>query len=142
MPRSAANWCRAGTWSPLPQPALKTIAEALDRYEADHKGADPASVEALVPQYLKAEALLYPYRRGPVAAPAAEGPEAEPPSYALAHEVPGLPTSRPLEAQYRVYLRPGNAWAGLSAVIDRQGHFEIIADDMVSRYEWHFQGKL
>ncbi len=76
-----------------------------------------------------------------MAALAAEGAQPEAPSYALAREIPGAGSNRAEEVRYRVYLRPGCAWASLTAVIDKDGRFEVIADDMVARFEWQFQSK-
>jgi hypothetical protein len=120
------------------QQDLATLAAALHRYEAEHPGAEPDSFEALVPAYLRPESLRYVYRNGPVAAAADEN---VPPSFALAKDMPGARERKIPESRILAYLRPGNAWAPLTAVIDKDGRFEVIAEDRVLRFEWQFEGK-
>jgi hypothetical protein len=120
------------------EPALKTITAALDRYKAEHAGANPKSIKDLAPNYLAAGALQYPSSYGPRAD--ATGSAAEP-SFGLATEMPGTRGNRSAADEYLIYLRPGYSWAPLTAVIDKQGQFRIVADDMVNAFEWQFSKK-
>jgi hypothetical protein len=122
-------------------PALKTISAALDQYAADHGGATPKSIEDLAPKYLKAGDLQYPEKYGPRTQDSVEGVAPAAPSYALAVEIPDVRSNRPALPEYRAYLRPGHAWAALTAVVDKSGQVEIVSDDSVNRFEWQFHEK-
>jgi hypothetical protein len=117
---------------------LQAIGKALDAYAADHGGAEPPSIADLAPKYLEASRLYYAHRHGPgVAGPLADagGPDAEAPSYTLAKRpVPRDTKPRPASA-LRAYLRPGNAWAPLTAVLDKGGTARVSYEDEVREFE-------
>ena len=113
---------------------LRAIAGALDAYAADHNGAKPASLQDLVPAYLQADRLDYPYRRGPVASSPAPGAE-EPPAFALAQEPPPTDTKERRPMRIVAYLRPGNAWAPITVVLEQGGNVRITGEDIVKSFE-------
>lgn len=117
---------------------LQAIGKALEAYKADHNGTGPASVEELVPKYLDAGRLWYACRNGPVAAPppspVAEGaPQLS--SYALAKELPTASEKKRPESRIVAYLRPGNAWAAMTVILDSDGRCPIVGEDAVRRFE-------
>jgi len=113
---------------------LRAIAGALDAYAADHDGARPESLQELVPAYLRADRLDYPYRRGPVASSPAPGAE-EPPAFALAKEPPPADTKQRRPTRIVAYLRPGNAWAPMTVVLEQGGNVRITGEDLVKPFE-------
>jgi len=113
---------------------LRAIAGALDAYAADHNGARPASLQDLVPAYLQADRLDYPYRRGPVASsPAADA--RDPAAFALAQEPPPTDTKERRPTRIVAYLRPGNAWAPITVVLEQGGNVRITGEDVVKSFE-------
>ncbi|HUU31686.1 MAG TPA: hypothetical protein VMY69_06265 [Phycisphaerae bacterium] len=123
---------------------LRAIAGALDAYAADHNGARPASLQDLVPAYLQADRLDYPYRRGPArlgvaaASPVASSPAAdarEPAAFALAKEPPPTDTRERRPTRIVAYLRPGNAWAPITVVLEQGGNVRITGEDIVKSFE-------
>jgi len=120
---------------------LQAIGQALEGYASDHGGKRPESPADLVPKYLAARRLYYAYRCGPdVADPPAEttGEGAEEPSYALVKQQPPRPhakkTQRP-EPRLLAYLRPGHAWAPLTAVLETDGRAHVAGEDEVRAFE-------
>ena len=143
-------------------PDLQVIAKALTAYAADHGGARPKSIEELAPQYLDAACLYYAYRNGPVMSekpaegknepgevptakaegmPAPAAPAGPPPSYAIVKETPGTAGVKKLPTAVLAYLRPGNAWAPLTAVIDENGQCRVVSEDNVRTFERQFETK-
>jgi hypothetical protein len=132
---------------------LQAVAKALAKYAADHGNARPKSIEELTPQYLDAGRLYYAYRSGPVASETgaggskdavqpdgakADGPA---PSYALVKEVPGTAGIKKSPTDIMAYLRPGNAWAPLTAAVDESGQCRVISEDNVRSFEQQFEKK-
>lgn len=128
-----------GQLADLVREDLVAIGQALQRYAADHNGAQPKDLEELVPQYLDAGRLYYAWRNGPFKsdppAAGADGKPAEPPSYALAREPPVAPGRKVIENRFVAYLRPGHAWAPLTGVLEKDGKVQVISEDMVGRFE-------
>jgi hypothetical protein len=123
-------------------PSLTVLGDALARHTAAHGGDWPTSLDVLVEEgLLKPETLQYAYRGGPVAAEPKAGTTPDTGSFALARQFPGVHSRGTSDTRYAVYLRPGNAWAGLTAVIDKDGTIEVVADDAVQPFEWQFQQK-
>jgi len=126
-------------------PDLQAIAKALTAYSADHGGARPKSITELVPQYLDASSLYYEYRNGPVASEKKvetkpDSAEAAPaPSYALVKETPGTAGIKKLPTAVLAYLRPGNAWAPLTVVVEENGECRVVSEDNVRLFERQFE---
>ena len=143
---------------------LQAIAQALGAYAAEHGGARPAAIEALVPTYLAPARLYFAYRRGPAsveppqpvaesggegaAAPASSGPgpgtgqgATEPPSYALVRQLPGSANTKRSPADIVAYLRPGNAWAPLTVIVEESGRGQVVSDDAVRTFERRLEAK-
>lgn len=121
---------------------LEAIGKALDAYAADHDGAEPAALGDLAPKYLEAARLYYVYRHGPAEAPppaaaVAEAP-AEAPSYAIARIRLAPDAKKRPETRLRAYLRPGLAWAPLTAVLGKDGKAHVAGDDEVRLFEKQF----
>jgi hypothetical protein len=119
-------------------PDLQALGSALAAYEADHGGARPATLADLVPKYVETARLYCAYRNGPAAAPppAALAKEGEAPSYVLAREPPLPPdVKRRGETRLLIYLRPGCAWAPLTAVLEKDGRCHVTGDDIVRTFE-------
>jgi hypothetical protein len=123
---------------------LQAIAKALAAYAADHQGARPKAIEELAPKYLDAGCLYYAYRNGPVASPKVveakkESTEAAaapaPPSYVLVQEAPGTAGIKKSPTAVMAYLRPGNAWAPLTAVVEENGQCRVVSEDNVRSFE-------
>jgi hypothetical protein len=117
---------------------LQAIGDALRKYEADHSGALPLSLADLAPQYVRVEQLYYAYRHGPVASPspAAVTTEGEPPSFVLAKEPPLPPdVKKRSDTRLLAYLRAGNAWAPLTAVLEKDGKAHVTGEDVVRAFE-------
>jgi hypothetical protein len=135
---------------------LQAIGKALTAYAADHAGARPKSIGELAPQYLDAAHLCYAYCHGPAqaapppaeaktevaatAAPAAPAPTPTP-TYALVKEVPGTSGVKKSPTAVMAYLRPGNAWAPLTAVLDENGQCRVVSEDNVRSFEQQFETK-
>jgi len=115
---------------------LQTIARALNAYAADHPGARPDALADLAPKYLDPARLYYAFRHGPAEAGPPADPAAEPPSYALAKEPPATDAvkKRP-QSPAAVYLRPGLAWAPMTAILARDGRVQIVGEDAVRSFE-------
>jgi len=135
-------------------PDLQAIGKALAAYAADHAGARPKSVEELVPKYLDAGRLYYAYRSGPVqvAPPAAEtkgegAPPAAPsgltlpPSYAVVKETPGTAGIKKSPTAVTAFLRSGNAWAPLTAVVEENGQCRVVSEDNIRLFERELETK-
>jgi hypothetical protein len=143
---------------------LQAIGKALAAYEADHGGAQPASIETLAPKYLEPPRLYYAYRDGPARMeppklPAAAGSEAggaagqppegpgptqglsEAPSYALVKQIPGSNRTRKPQGAVVAYLRPGNAWSPLTIVLEDNGRCQTVGEDAVRPHERQFETK-
>jgi len=142
---------------------LQAIAKALGAYAAEHGGARPAAIEALVPKHLAPARLYFAYRRGPASVeppqPAAEsgrpgdrapsGPAGatagqgatEPPSYALVRQLPGSANAKRSPADIVAYLRPGNAWAPLTVIVEESGRGQVVSDDAVRTFERRLEAK-
>ncbi|MCX5685377.1 MAG: hypothetical protein NT049_17100, partial [Planctomycetota bacterium] len=129
---------------------LQAIAKALADYAKDNQGARPKSIEELAPKYLDAGCLYYEFRNGPVAIPKVapakkESTEAAaapaPPSYAFVKEAPGTAGIKKLPTAVMAYLRPGNAWAPLTAVIEENGECRVVSEDNVRLFERQFETK-
>ncbi|MBE3097949.1 MAG: hypothetical protein IMZ44_12590 [Planctomycetes bacterium] len=142
---------------------LQAIAQALGAYAAEHGGARPAAIEALVPKHLAPARLYFAYRRGPASveppqpaaepvaqatAPASSGPgpgagqgATEPPSYALVRQLPGSATAKRSPADIVAYLRPGNAWAPLTVIVEESGRGQVVSDDAVRTFERRLEAK-
>jgi len=118
---------------------LRAIGGALGKYEANHHGAAPAALADLVPEYLALEHLYYAYRAGPVEAPppaAGADAAAEKPSYALVQARPTRGSETPARRDPVVaYLRPGLAWAPLTAILEKGGSVRVTGEDRVTGYE-------
>jgi hypothetical protein len=143
-------------------PDLQVIAKALTAYAADHQGARPKSIEELAPQYLDAGRLYYVYRNGPVMSekpaegkkepgevptakaegmPVPAAPAGPPPSYAIVKETPGTAGVKKSPTAVLAYLRPGNAWAPLTAVVEENGQCRVVSEDNVRTFERQFETK-
>ena len=123
---------------------LHSISEALAAYQRDHAGALPARIEDLVPKYLEPSRLSYAYRAGPIPIPppgASDEATAVKPSFALAKVVPSLDERRRGGNRIVAYLRPGNAWAPLTVVLEKDGKVQIVGEDVVGPYEEQLQPK-
>ena len=144
---------------------LQAIAKALGAYAAEHGGARPAAIEALVPKHLAPARLYFAYRRGPAsveppqpaaesgvegaAAPAPSGVAgatagqgaSEPPSYALVRQLPGSANTKRSPADIVAYLRPGNAWAPLTVIVEESGRGQVVSDDAVRTFERRLEAK-
>jgi hypothetical protein len=123
---------------------LHAVSEALRDYERDHGGAPPARIEDLVPKYLESGRLFYAYRAGPVPIPppdASGEAVAVKPSFALAKVMPGVNERRRGGNRIAAYLRPGNAWAPLTVVLEKDGKVQIVGEDVVGPYEEQLQPK-
>ena len=143
---------------------LQAIAQALGAYAAEHGGARPAAIEALVPKHLAPARLYFAYRRGPAsveppqpvaesggegaAAPASSGPgpgagqgATEPPSYALVRQLPGSANAKRSPADIVAYLRAGNAWAPLTVIVEESGRGQVVSDDAVRTFERRLEAK-
>jgi len=123
---------------------LHSISEALTDYERDHGGTPPARIEDLVPKYLEPSRLSYAYRAGPIPIPppdASDEADAVKPSFALAKAVPGVDQSRRGGNRIVAYLRPGNAWAPLTVVLEKDGKVQIVGEDIAGPYEEQLQPK-
>jgi len=143
---------------------LQAIAKALGAYAAEHGGARPAAIEALAPAYLAPARLYFAYRRGPAparppqpaaesggegAAPASSGVAgatagqgaSEPPSYALVRQLPGSATAKRSPADVVAYLRPGNAWAPLTVIVEEDGRGQVVSEDAVRTFERRLEAK-
>jgi len=118
---------------------LRAIARALGQYEADHNGAAPAAMADLAPKYLVPGHLYYAYRAGPaeVPPPAAGAASADAkPSYALVQVRPTPGAETPQRRDPVVaYLRPGQAWAPLTAILEKDGSVRVTGEDRVTGYE-------
>jgi len=123
---------------------LPLISKALTDYERDHGGAMPARIEDLVPKYLEPSRLSYAYRAGPIPIPppdASDEADAVKPSFALAKVVPSIDERRRGGNRIVAYLRPGNAWAPLTVVLEKDGKVQIVGEDVVGPYEEQLQPK-
>ena len=158
---------------------LQAIAKALGAYAAEHGGARPAAIEALVPKHLAPARLYFAYRRGRRSEPASEdaghfGPKypaapaagsrsggegaaapapsgvagatagqgaTEPPSYALVRQLPGSANTKRSPADIVAYLRPGNAWAPLTVIVEESGRGQVVSDDAVRTFERRLEAK-
>ena len=123
---------------------LHAVSEALTDYERDHGGAMPARIEDLVPKYLEPSRLSYAYRAGPIPIPppdASDEADAVKPSFALAKVVPSLDERRRGGNRIVAYLRPGQAWAPLTVVLEKDGKVQIVGEDIVGPYEEQLQPK-
>ena len=126
-------------------PDVQAIAKALTAYSADHGGARPKAITELVPQYLDAGCLYYEYRNGPVASEKKveakpDSAEAAPaPSYALVRETPGTAGIKKSPTAVLAYLRPGNAWAPLTVVVEENGQCRVVSEDNVRLFERQFE---
>jgi hypothetical protein len=121
---------------------LEAIGKALGDYAKDHAGAKPATIEELVPKYLQPCNLYYPFRDGPapLTAPAETGQGSPPPSYALARQII-IDTRTHPEPRFIAYLRPGAAWAPVTAALDKTGKVEIVGEEVVKPFERQFDVK-
>jgi hypothetical protein len=104
---------------------LQAIAKALGAYAAEHGGARPAAIEALVPKHLAPARLYFAYRRGPAsveppqpaaesggegaAAPASSGPGSEKVSGTLSRRVPDTFSATEPPSYALVRQLPGSA---------------------------------
>ena len=129
---------------------LQAITKALTAYAADHGGARPKSIEELAPKYLDAGCLYYAYRSGPAMSekpteakrePGEAAGAAPPPSYALVRETPGTAGIKKSPTAVLAYLRPGNAWAPLTVVIEENGQCRVVSEDNVRLFERQFEAK-
>jgi hypothetical protein len=126
-------------------PDLQAIAKALTAYAADHGGARPKAITELVPQYLDPSSLYYEYRNGPVASEKKveakpDSAEAAPaPSYAFVRETPGTAGIKKSPTAVLAYLRPGNAWAPLTVVVEENGQCRVVSEDNVRLFERQFE---
>jgi hypothetical protein len=143
---------------------LQAIAQALGAYAAEHGGARPAAIEALVPKHLAPARLYFAYRRGPVsveppqpaaesggegaAAPAPSGPGTgagqgapSPPAYAHVRQLPGSANTKRSPADIVAYLRPGNAWAPLTVIVEEDGRGQVVSEDAVRTFERRLEAK-
>jgi len=122
---------------------VRAIGVALGKYAAEHDGARPPAIEALVPDYLSRDALYFACRAGPVAVkpPPVLNAAAEPPSFALAKRTP-LPEEKPrAEDRILAYLRPGSAWAPMTVILGKDGKVDIVSEDFVRPFEAQFEKK-
>ncbi|MBM4017905.1 MAG: hypothetical protein FJ288_06170 [Planctomycetes bacterium] len=114
---------------------LQAVAQALAAYAADHGGARPAAVEALAPKYLDPARLHYAYRRGPARSGPPAPDAAEAPSYAIVRELPGATGAKRSDGRIVAYLRPGQAWARLTVILEEGGRWATVGEDAVRTYE-------
>jgi len=121
---------------------LEAIGKALGDYAKDHAGAKPATIDELVPKYLQPCNLYYPFRDGPtpLTAPAEMGQGSPPPSYALAKQIIVDTKTHP-EPRFIAYLRPGMAWAPLTAALGKMGNVEVVGEEIVKPFEKQFDVK-
>ena len=123
---------------------LHAVSEALAVYERDHGGAMPARIEDLVPKYLEPGRLSYAYRAGPIPIPppdASDETDAVQPSFALAKVMPSLDERRRGGNRIVAYLRPGQTWAPLTVVLEKDGKVQIVGEDVVGPFEEQAQPK-
>ena len=120
---------------------LRAIGQALEAYAKDHAGARPAAIQDLVPKYIGAARLFYPYRAGPVAVEPRGEFKPDMLSYALAKAPPAADSRRRPETTIVAYLRPGNGWAPLTAVLEKDGRVAVVGEDEVRRFEEQFEPK-
>ena len=119
------------------QKQLKKIDAALKAYEADHGNRAPMALDELVPKYI-GFSVMYVFRQGPVGV---KPENDEPPSFALAKVMPGVNERRRGGNRIVAYLRPGNAWAPLTVVLEKDGKVQIVGEDVVGPYEEQLQPK-
>ena len=111
------------------RPTLALIHERAEEYRQAHGGQWPESLEALG---LPPQALHYVHGRGPSPRPSAPD---EPADFALAQVERPERGQKPRETGVLAYLKSGSAWAPLTAIVSKTGRIEIVAEDVVERYE-------
>jgi hypothetical protein len=121
---------------------LEAIGKARGDYAKDHAGAKPATIDELVPKYLQPCNLYYALRDGPtpLTAPAERTESSPPPSYALARQII-IDTKTHPEPRFIAYLRPGNAWAPVTAALGKTGKVEVVGEELVKPFERQFDVK-
>jgi len=77
---------------------------------------------------------------GPVAA-APPGPLSPPPSYAVVTEAPGTAGIKKSPTAVTAFLRSGNAWAPLTAVVEENGQCRVVSEDNIKAFERQLEAK-
>ncbi len=109
---------------------LAAVHEAAEKHRAAHGGEWPESLDALD---LATEARYFPHRRGPASADLPDQGADAPPSYAVARLARADRGNR--ETRLLAYLKPGNAWAPLTKVVDKRGRITTVGEDAVEPFE-------
>jgi hypothetical protein len=65
----------------------------------------------------------------------------EPPSYALVRQLPGSADTKRSPADIVAYLRPGNAWAPLTVIVEEDGRGQVVSEDAVRTFERRLEAK-